>query len=86
VKTNLSDGAPALEDLKDDQVHFGMSKVTRLGTEFVLIGRRGNPFRLNNDVRQVVVAPVGEHSEKPEEVRRRIERLYRGPYLELFGR
>ncbi len=26
------------------------------------------------------------HSEKPEEVRRRIERLYAGPYLELFGR
>jgi hypothetical protein len=26
------------------------------------------------------------NSEKPEEVRRRIERLFAGPYLELFGR
>ena len=30
--------------------------------------------------------PVGEHSEKPEEARRRIERLLAGPYLELYGR
>jgi N6-adenosine-specific RNA methylase IME4 len=35
----------------------------------------------------VVIAPVGEqHSEKPDEVYRRIERLYPGPYLELFAR
>ena len=32
------------------------------------------------------MAPVGEHSDKPEEVRRRIERLFAGPYLELYGR
>jgi N6-adenosine-specific RNA methylase IME4 len=38
------------------------------------------------DVHEVVVAPVGEHSEKPDEVYRRIERLYPGPYLELFAR
>jgi N6-adenosine-specific RNA methylase IME4 len=37
-------------------------------------------------VPQPVLAPVGEHSEKPEEVRRRIERLFPGPYLELFAR
>jgi N6-adenosine-specific RNA methylase IME4 len=29
---------------------------------------------------------LGEHSAKPEEVRRRIERLFPGPYLELYGR
>jgi N6-adenosine-specific RNA methylase IME4 len=63
-----------------------MGHVTRLGSEPVLLGLRGSPIRLHNDVRQVVIAPIGEHSEKPEEVRRRIERLYPGPYLELFGR
>lgn len=31
-------------------------------------------------------SPIGEHSEKPEEVRRRIERLFPGPYLELYAR
>ena len=30
--------------------------------------------------------PVATHSEKPEEARARIERLYPGPYLELFAR
>lgn len=35
---------------------------------------------------QVVVAPVGAHSAKPDEVHRRIERLLVGPYLELFAR
>ena len=38
------------------------------------------------DVPQVIMAPVGEHSQKPEEARRRIERLLNGPYLELYGR
>ena len=85
VKTNPGAGAE-LAELKDTDIHFGMGHVTRLGTEPVLLGLRGSPVRLNNDVRQVVIAPVGEHSEKPEEVRRRIERLYPGPYLELFGR
>ena len=32
------------------------------------------------------IAPVAEHCEKPEEVYRRIERLYPGPRLELFAR
>ena len=35
---------------------------------------------------QVVIAPVTEHSEKPDEVYRRIERLYPAPRLELFAR
>ena len=38
------------------------------------------------DIHQVVLAPVGEHSAKPQEVRSRIERLLAGPYLELFAR
>ena len=32
------------------------------------------------------MAPVGAHSAKPEEVRRRIMRLFPGPYLELYAR
>ena len=50
------------------------------------IATKGSPQRLAHDVHQVVMAPVGEHSEKPEEVRRLIERLFPGPYLELYGR
>jgi N6-adenosine-specific RNA methylase IME4 len=67
-------------------LHWGMGYHTRANTEFCLLATRGSPLRTGKDVHQVVVAPVMEHSEKPEEVRRRIERLTIGPYLELFAR
>ena len=72
--------------LSGDGLHWGMGSVTRSNTEVVLLATRGNPQRMAKDVHEVVIAPVGEHSEKPEEVRRRIERLYLGPYIELFAR
>ena len=64
----------------------GMGYHTRANTEPCLLATRGSPRRLANDVHQVVMAPFREHSKKPEEVARRIERLYPGPYLELFAR
>jgi hypothetical protein len=64
----------------------GMGYHTRANTEPCLLATRGSPRRLASAVHQVVMAPVGEHSKKPEEVARRIERLYSGPYLELFAR
>jgi N6-adenosine-specific RNA methylase IME4 len=67
-------------------LHWGMGYATRANTEPVLLGIKGEPLRLSADVHQVVLAPVGEHSAKPDEVYRRIERLYPGPYLELFAR
>jgi N6-adenosine-specific RNA methylase IME4 len=67
-------------------LHTGMGYHTRANAEFCLLATKGSPLRLADDVHQVVFAPVGEHSAKPEEVRRRIERLFPGPYLELYGR
>ena len=64
----------------------GMGYSTRKNAEVCLHATRGSPQRLAMDVPQVIMAPVGEHSEKPEEARRRIERLLAGPYLELYGR
>jgi N6-adenosine-specific RNA methylase IME4 len=75
VKTN-HDGSPAT----------GLGYYTRSNAELCLIAIKGKPQRLARDVHQVVLAPVGEHSAKPEEVRSRIERLFPGPYLELYGR
>jgi hypothetical protein len=88
VKTNPSSGLLKLEDLQPEDLHRGNALAsTQANAELVLLATRGSPTRLANDVHQVVIAPVGEtHSEKPEEVARRIERLYPGPYLELFGR
>ena len=64
----------------------GMGYWTRANAELCLLATRGAPTRLNADVPQLIVAPVGEHSRKPDDTRERIERLVAGPYLELFGR
>lgn len=69
-----------------DGLHWGMGYWTRANTEVCLLATRGSPTRLAMDVHQVVVAPVGAHSEKPDEVRKRIERLVPSPRLELFSR
>lgn len=67
--------------------HFGMGYWTRANCELCLLGVRGqNPERLARNVRQLIVAPVRKHSQKPDEIRDRIEQLVAGPYLELFSR
>jgi pentatricopeptide repeat protein len=67
-------------------LHTGMGYYTRSNSEVCLLATKGSPLRLATDVHEIVFAPVGEHSTKPEEVRHRIERLFPGPYLELYGR
>jgi N6-adenosine-specific RNA methylase IME4 len=59
---------------------------TRASSEVCLLGIRGNPKRVNADVRQGIISPVREHSRKPDGIHERIERLVAGPYLELFAR
>ena len=66
--------------------HMGQGYWTRANPEECWLCTRGNPKRLHEDVRQLVVAPVMEHSHKPDEVYDRIERLVEGPYLELYAR
>jgi len=65
---------------------MGMGYWTRANSEPCLLATRGNPKRLNADVRQAIIEPRREHSRKPDCVRERIERLVEGPYLELFAR
>jgi N6-adenosine-specific RNA methylase IME4 len=67
-------------------LHSGNGYWTQANTEICFIATKGSPLRLATDVHQIVMAPVGRHSAKPEEIRRRIERLFSGPYLELYGR
>ena len=69
-----------------DGLHTGMGYWTRANSEVCLLATKGSPPRLAEDVHQVVMAPVAEHSSKPEEVRRRIERTLLAPYLELYAR
>jgi N6-adenosine-specific RNA methylase IME4 len=72
--------------LAGEGLHWGMGFATRSNTEPCLLATRGAPLRLAADVHQVIIAPVGAHSEKPDETYRRIERLFPGPYLEMFAR
>ena len=44
------------------------------------------PRRKSAGVRELIIAPVREHSRKPDEIYSRIETLCDGPYLELFAR
>ncbi len=65
---------------------WGLGFYTRANAEICLIATRGHPARRSASVHQIIESPVGRHSAKPPEVRRRIEALYDGPYLELFAR
>lgn len=72
---------------KHGKKHMSTGYYTRAGMEMVLLGRRGNPPRVKDrGVRQVFQSTVREHSRKPDEVYDFIERLYDGPYLEMFAR
>ena len=59
---------------------------TRHNAEICWLGRRGKPQRKSKGVRELIVAPIREHSRKPDEVYQRIEALCPGPYVELFAR
>ena len=74
--------------LLDDPAHWfmGMGHGTRRQTEDCWLFSIGHPRRLDRGVRELIIAPVREHSRKPEEVYDRIERLFAGPYCELFAR
>ena len=72
---------------KHDADYFtGLGYWTRANPEQCILATRGKPQRQAKDVRRLVVDKRREHSRKPDAVRERIERLVRGPYLELFAR
>lgn len=64
---------------------MGMGHWTRQESETVLLFTRGSPRRLDKGVRSSIFAPPREHSQKPDEIYDRIERLVAGPYCELFA-
>lgn len=66
---------------------FGMGNWTRSNAEICLLGVKGHPRRVSNKVPQLIVSPLGRHSEKPGKAGRRIVELMGGiPRLELFAR
>lgn len=76
-----------LDEINRFMLHFGMGHTTRKNVEFCLLGRRGNCRREARDVPEPIIAPVREHSRKPDEAYERVERYCGpGPKLELFSR
>lgn len=65
---------------------IGLGYWTRKQAELCLLATRGHPKRLDAGVPQMIREPRREHSRKPDEARKRIERLVAGPYLEMFAR
>lgn len=67
--------------------HFGMGRYVRNSHEVCLIGTRGRAMPDVHNVRSRFSAAVREHSRKPEEFYRIVERMYpRSRRIELFAR
>jgi N6-adenosine-specific RNA methylase IME4 len=74
-----------VEGVTNVKLAFGMGRTFRLSHEVCLVGRRGRPEVLSKSERSLFFAPVREHSQKPEEFFKIVEKVSPGPYLELFS-
>ena len=68
------------------KVAFGTGYIFRSAAELLLVGTRGKPVWGNRRTRNLWLAPVREHSRKPDEVRDLLAALVPGPRIELFAR
>ncbi|HHE6469306.1 TPA: MT-A70 family methyltransferase [Providencia rettgeri] len=75
-------------DLLNAETKMNGGNYTRANSEDVLIATRGNGLeRMSASVKQVVFSCLGEHSQKPWEVKNRLEQLYGDVNrIELFAR
>lgn len=70
-----------------EKFFFGLGRWTRGNTECCLLATKGKPKRVDNAVSQLVIAPLKRHSEKPDEVRKKINKLMGElPRIEIFAR
>lgn len=72
---------------KNPEMAIAAERPDMFESEISVLGRREEtPQRKSRSVRQLIVAPVREHSRKPDEMYQRVEDMFDGPYLELFAR
>ena len=81
-------GIKSKDVLLQGGVYSGMGSWVNGNAEIVLMGKRGRGCpRQSKSVKQIVFAPRGAHSAKPEEVRTRINQVFGDiPGIELFAR
>lgn len=82
----VTSGAWAKQSSTGNKWAFGTGYVMRSAAEFYLIGAIGQPDYHSRSIRNLIVAPIREHSRKPDRMHADIEALVDGPYLELFAR
>lgn len=76
------------QNKKSDGIFTGMGYYTRSNAEYCLLATRGKVLeRKSHKVSSVVLSHIERHSQKPKEVRERIEELFGDiPRIELFAR
>lgn len=84
--TFKSAGAWAKQSSTGQKWAFGTGYCFRSAAEFFLLGTIGKPRIKSRSVRNLIVAPIREHSRKPEDQYEMVEQLFDGPYAEVFSR
>lgn len=79
-------GAWAKQSTTGAKLAFGTGYILRSAAEFFLVGTIGAPKVRSRSVRNLIVAPITQHSRKPDALHEMVERLFAGPYVELFAR
>lgn len=74
------------DSFTEKDVFMGGGYTTRKNQEFCLLARRGSPKRLRKNIREPIIAPVREHSRKPDEAYERAVKYASGPYFEMNTR
>ncbi len=82
----VTGGAWAKQSSTGNKWAFGTGYVFRGAAEFYIVGKMGNPKERSKSVRNLIVAPLREHSRKPDQIYADIEALWDGPRLDMFGR
>ena len=79
-------GAWAKQSRTGTKLAFGTGYIFRSAAEFYLVGTIGEPKTRSRSIRNLILAPVREHSRKPDQIYADVEALFDGPYVELFAR
>lgn len=76
------------EDILVGGVYSGLGRYTNSNAEIAIVARRGKGIpRIAKNVKQLIFAPIGSHSAKPQEQYNRLWQLYGDvPRIELFAR
>lgn len=84
--TFKSAGAWGKQSKTGAKLAFGTGYLYRSAAEFWLLGTIGRPVQTSRSIRNLILAPVREHSRKPDQMHTDLEALFAGPRCELFAR